>query len=114
IAQDATIPFNQLNSYDRVLYFSDGSAGQDPDGIGDQLDLFAGTGKRLVIAVFSWADQGNNTLGGDIIQNGTSPFVLQGGSLYSNVTMQGNDSSAFWIGVNSLQGYFHVDVTPTT
>jgi hypothetical protein len=109
VDQDATLPFDYLNSYDRILYFS--NAGQtNPDSMGDVLHQFAMTGKRLVIAVFSWANQGSNTLGGDIIELGTSPYVADGFSLYSDVTMQSNNGSAFFAGVNTLTGYYHDDV----
>ena len=110
IDQDSAFTLDQLDAYDRVLYFSNTSAGQDPDAIGDVLDQYAATGKRLVLAVFSWANQGGNTLGGDIIEKGTSPFVLEGVSFYTNVSMQSNDGSAFFAGVNSLTGFFHDNV----
>lgn len=98
-----------LNSFDRVLYFSNTSSGQDPTTVGDLLGGFAATGRRLVLATFSWADQGGNTLGGSIM--GYSPFAVAGGSLYSNVTIGSTDGSAFWNGVNSINGFFHDNVS---
>lgn len=105
-----TLSFNTLNSYDRILYYSNGSAGQDPDAIGDVLYQFSQTGKRLVLSTFAWANQGGNTLAGDIIDLQASPLLVEGSSLYSNVTMASNDGSALFTGVNSVGGYFHDDV----
>jgi MYXO-CTERM domain-containing protein len=107
-----TVPLSTLVGYDRLLFFTNGSTGSDPNN-GNVLSSYAATGRRLVLATFSWADQGGNTLGGAIITNQESPFVLQGGSLYTNVTMASNDSSAMFSGVTSLSGYYHDNVTLT-
>lgn len=101
-----TQPF--LDSFDRVLYFSNTSSIQDPTTVGNLLGNFASSGKRLVLATFSWADQGNNTLAGSILNY--SPFAVSGSSLYTNVTIGSTDGSAFWNGVNSIDGFFHDDV----
>jgi hypothetical protein len=99
-----------LLAYDRVLYFSNSSGSQDPTAVGDVLADYADTGRRLVLSTFAFADQGENTLGGRIISEGISPFVVNGGSFYSNVTMLSNDGSAFFDGVNVLSGYYHDNV----
>lgn len=111
--QDATIPLNELLTYDAVLYFSNSSDNQDPDGIGNVLADYADEGRCLVICVFAWADQGGNTLGGRIINEQISPFVLEGGSLYTNVTMADNDGSIFFENVNTLAGFYHDNVRLT-
>lgn len=113
IDQDAALTLPELLAYDRVLYFSNTSSAQDPTAIGDVLADYADTGRRLVLATFSWADQGGNTLGGRIITDGISPYVFDGGSLYTNVTMDSNDGSEFFDGVNTLGGFFHDDVVLT-
>jgi hypothetical protein len=101
----------QLSAYNEVLYFSNNSsAGQDPTAIGDVLDAYAATGNRLVLATFSWAEQGGNTLGGGIISTGDSPFLANGATLYSFSSMASNDGSAFFSGVNSVTGYYRDDV----
>ncbi len=100
----------QLLAYDRVLYFSNGSHAQNPVAIGNTLADYADTGRRLVLATFSWASQGDNTLSGRIITDQLSPYLVQGSSLYTNVTMQSHDATSFFTGVNSLSGYFHDDI----
>lgn len=97
-----------LNAYDKVLYFSNTSDIQDPTAVGNLLGGFAATGKRLVLATFSWADQGSNTLGGSIL--GYSPYAFTGGSLYSNVSMTSNDGSSLWNGVSAINGFYHDNV----
>ena len=98
-----------LLNYDAVLFFTN-SCGGDMNAIGDILADYADTGRRLVLATFVWANQGCNTLGGRIISDQISPFVFQGTSLYTNVTMQSNDGHPYFAGVNALSGYFHDDV----
>lgn len=108
------VDFNTLNSYDKVLYFSNTSGFQDPTAIGNVLADFADTGKRLVIGTFAWADQGGNTLGGRIMNDGISPFTITGSSIYSMVSIGSTDGSAFWNGVNSIDGFFHDNVGVTS
>jgi len=104
------VPLTTLSTYDAVLYFSNSSGSQDPTAIGDVLADYAGLGRRLVLATFAWAEQGSNTLGGRIITDGISPLLAEGGSIYSNVTMASNDGSGYFVGVNSISGYFHDNV----
>ncbi len=111
INQDAPFSLNELDKYDRVLYFSNHSQNQDPDALGDRLNEFAGTGKRLVLATFAWAEQGGNTLAGDIIELGTSPLVPDGVTLYSDVDMASNDGGSLFLGVNAVHGFYHDDVS---
>lgn len=110
LEQDTGVSLATLNAYDKVLYFSNTSANQDPNQVGDVLADFADTGKRLVLATFSWAEQGGNTLGGRIMSDGISPLTINGASLYSFVSIGSTDGSAFWNGVNSIDGYFHDNV----
>lgn len=114
VNDDNALPFATLNAYDRVLYFSNHSESQDADAIGNVLADFADTGKRLAIGVFSWADQGSNTLGGRIISDEISPFVLVGSSIYNEVSLGATDGSAFWNGVNSLSAGYRDNVAITT
>ncbi len=102
-----------LTGYDAVLYFTNGEDG-DMVAIGNVLADYADTGRRLVIATFSWADQGGNTLAGRIIDEEISPFVFDGSSLYTNVTMDSNDGHAIFDNVDEISGYYHDDVTLTT
>lgn len=104
------VDFNTLNSYDKVLYFSNTSGLQDPTAVGNVLADYADTGKRLVLATFAWADQGANTLGGRIMSDAISPFTITGSSIYSGVTIGSTDGSLFWGGVNSIDGFFHDNV----
>ena len=104
---------SDLLNYDRVLFFTNGSGGSDPNN-GDVLADFADTGRRLVVATFSWADQGGNTLGGRFISDEISPFVVNGGSLYSNATIGSTDGSFYWNGVNSIDGYYRDNVALTS
>jgi hypothetical protein len=102
-----------LLDYERVLFFTNSSGGSDPAN-GDVLADYADTGRRLVIAGFSWADQGGNTLGGRLIDDGLSPFESVGGSLYSNATLDTMDESFFFTGVDSVTGYFRDNVALTS
>jgi hypothetical protein len=104
------VPLSTLQNYDAVLYFSNSSSTQDPTAIGNVLADYAGTGKRLVVATFAWAEQGSNTLGGRFITDGISPLLANGLSLYSNVTMANNDGSCYFTNVNSVTGYYHDNV----
>jgi hypothetical protein len=104
-----TLTLTDLQNYQEVLFYSNSSNGSDPS-VGDALADFADTGKRLVLATFSWADQGGNTLGGRIISDQISPFVFTAVSAYSNVTIASTDGGPFFTGVNSIQGYYHDNV----
>ena len=110
LEQNAVVPLSQLILYDAVVYFSQQSEDQDPDAIGDVLADFADTGRCLVLTTFAWANQGNNTLGGRIIDDEISPFVFDGVSLYTWTDMASNDGSSLFDGVTSLSTYFHDDV----
>jgi MYXO-CTERM domain-containing protein len=103
----------QLTPYDSVLFFTNGSTGSDPLN-GDVLADYADTGARLVLCTFSWANQSGNTLAGRIVTDELSPFVIDGSSLYSNVSMTSNDGSSYFDGVASINGHFHdnVDLNP--
>lgn len=108
-AYDGTgLTLNDLLSYKEVLFFSNG--GGDPL-VGNVLADYADTGRRLVLATFSWANQSGNTLGGRIITDSISPVVLAGSSLYTNATLGTTDGSAFFTGVTTLGGYYRDDVT---
>lgn len=111
---DDFVPLSALVTYDAVLYFTNASQDQDPVAIGNVLADYADTGRRLVIATWAWADQGANTLAGRIITDEISPLVLEGSSLYTNVFMNWNDGSAYFIGMTFLSGAFHDDVRLTT
>ena len=104
------VPLSTLQNYDAVLYFSNSSGSQDPTAIGNVLADYADTGKRLVLATFAWAEQGSNTLGGRLITQGIAPLLANGVSLYTPVTMAGNDGSCYFTGVNSVSGYYHDNV----
>jgi hypothetical protein len=106
-----TLPLSTLLNYDEVLFFTNG--GGDSVNTGNVLHNYALTGRRLVVATFSWANQGGNTLGGLFITNGDSPFILNGSSLYSAATMASNDGSAFFTGVNTISGYYRDKVQLT-
>lgn len=106
-----TVTNADLAGFDEVLYFSNHSYTQDVEAIGDALNSFAATGKRLVVATFAFADQGGNTLGNSFLGGAYTPFALNGGSLYTNVTMASNDGSALFDGVNGIQGYYHDNVS---
>ena len=115
IDSDSTLSLATLESYNEVLFFTNSSnAGIDPAATGNVLDSYAATGDRLVLATFSWADQGVNTLTGAIITNGDSPFTWTGTTLYKDATMASNNGSSFFAGVNSVTGYFRDDVTLTS
>ena len=113
VDRNTTFTLPELLAFDRVLYFSSTSQGQNPTAIGNVLADYADAGRPLVLTTFSWANQGTNTLAGRIINEGISPFVLQGSSLYRNVTIGGTDGSEFFAGVNSINGVFHDDVRLT-
>lgn len=104
-----TLDFEQLDAYESVLYFSNDSTGGN-EARGDALADFADTGKRLVLATFSWANQSGNTLAGRLIDDLLSPYKFVGSSLYSTATMAANDGSDFFDGVNTLSGYFRDNV----
>lgn len=112
IQSDSALSLATLENYNEVLFFT--NAGGDPAATGNVLDSYAATGNRLVLATFSWAEQGGNTLAGAIITNGDSPFTAAGGSLYSSASMASNNGSSFFAGVNSVTGYFRDDVTLTS
>ena len=105
------VPLSTLVNYDVVLYFSNHSGSQDPVAIGDVLADYADTGRHLVIATFSWANQGGNTLAGRVISDQISPLLPLGSSVYSSVTMSSHDGSGYFIAVNSVDGYYHDDVS---
>jgi hypothetical protein len=108
------IPLATLLNYDAVVYFSNNGGTQDPTQIGDVLADYADTGRRLVLCTFSWAGQGGNSLGGRIVTGQISPLLATAGSLYSTVTMLSNDGSGYFAGVNSVTGYYHDSVVPTS
>lgn len=110
INQNWPFTLSQLEQYDRVLYFSNESVGQDSVAIGNVLADYADTGRRLVLATFSWANQGSNTLAGRIMTDQMSPFAVGAGTLYHAVTMNWNDGSAYFLGVDAVGGSFHDDV----
>jgi hypothetical protein len=111
-SDDAALTLADLMNYDAVLFFTNGCDG-DMVSIGNILADYADTGRRLVLAVFSWANQGCNTLSGRIISDGISPFYYEGGSLYTNVTMASNDGHPMFNGVTTLEGYYHDNVAVT-
>ncbi|GMU35836.1 MAG: hypothetical protein KJ057_01615 [Phycisphaerae bacterium] len=103
----------ELQAYDAVLYFTNGCGG-DMNANGDVLADYADTGARLVVAVFAWANQGCNTLGGRFINDEISPYVFEGGSLYTNANLDANDGSCYFDDVNSLTGLFRDNVRLTS
>lgn len=104
-----TLP--DLTNYQQVLFFS--NSGGDP-AVGNTLGDYAATGRRLVVATFSWADQGNNTLGGRFITDQISPFVLTGTTLYTNSTIGQIVDATLFTGVNAINGYYRDRVAPTS
>lgn len=102
-----------LLAYDRVLFFTNSSGDSDPAN-GDVLADFADTGRRLVVATFSWADQGGNTLGGRLISDGLSPFEFVGTSLYTNATLGSTDGSYYFDGVSGITGFYRDNVALTS
>ncbi|MDP3654913.1 MAG: PEP-CTERM sorting domain-containing protein [Rhodoferax sp.] len=100
-----TFSFAQLNAFDEVLFFTNG--GGDAVNSGNALAQFAQTGKRLVVATFAWAQQSGNTVAGNFITGGYSPFTAFGSSAYSSVTMASNDGSALFSGVSTVSGVYH-------
>ncbi|MCD4747858.1 MAG: hypothetical protein K8R59_00675 [Thermoanaerobaculales bacterium] len=113
IDQEATVPLSTLTQYDAVVYFSNQSQTQDPVAIGDVLADYADTGACLVIASFAWANQSTNSLAGRIITDGISPFVATGVPAYEYASMDWNDGSAIFDGVNSLTTHFQNTVSPS-
>lgn len=113
-AFDGTRVLSDLTAYQAILFFTNSNSSTDPVAIGNTLAAFANSGRGLVLATFSWANQGSNTLGGDIITQGLSPFVFNGTSLYTNVTMASNTGGGLFNGVTSLNGYYHDAVTLTS
>jgi len=109
-SDDPSLGLGDLLDYQAVLFFTSAGAG-DMNAIGDILADYADTGRRLVLAVFCWANQGSNTLGGRIITDGLSPFVFETSTLYSFVTMVDNDGHPIFADVYTLEGYHHDDVT---
>lgn len=109
-SQNVNLTLADLLNYDAVFFFTNGCAG-DMVAIGNVLADYADTGRRLVLATFSWADQGCNTLAGRIVTDGISPFAFQGPSLYTSVVMDWNDGHPYFDGVATLSGYYHDDVT---
>jgi len=107
IYTDPGLVLNDLLAYQQVLFFTNGAIGADMVATGDVLADYSDTGRRLVLATFSWANQGSNTLSGRIITEGISPFIATGSSAYSTVNMLSNDGGDFFAGVNVLNGYYH-------
>jgi hypothetical protein len=106
-----TVGYGDLSGYDEVLYFSNHSTEQDTAGIGDALNSYAATGRRLVVATFAFASQGGNTLDSNFLSGSYSPFTIDGSSVYSNATLGSTDGSALFAGVNALQGYYRDNVS---
>lgn len=106
------ISASDLQGFQAILYFSNSNSGADPAAIGNALAQFANTGRRLVIATFAYADQGTNTLGGNIITNSISPVVLNAPTLYSTATMASNVGGPLFAGVHTISGYYRDSVTP--
>lgn len=96
LGRDTGVTIDALGPSDEVLFFTNGRG--DPNN-GDVLADFADTGKRLVLATFSWADQGSNTLGGRMINEGINPLVAQGSTRHSGVSIASADGSLRWDGV---------------
>ena len=94
--RDTGVTIDALGPSDEVLFFTNGRG--DPNN-GDVRADFADTGKRLVLATFSWADQGSNTLGGRMINEGINPLVAQGSTRHSGVSIASADGSLRWDGV---------------
>jgi hypothetical protein len=107
-----TLPISTLSQYDAVLFFTDGSIGSDSNN-GNVLADYADLNRRLVVCTFAWANQGANTLSGRLITSGMSPLLVQGSSLYTNVSLASKDTSPFWDSVNVINGYFHDNVQPS-
>lgn len=103
-----TLP--DLTNYQQVLFFS--NSGGDP-AVGNTLADFAATGRRLVVATFSWADQGSNTLGGRFITEQVSPFVLTGSTLYTDSTIGQIVDPTLFTGVSAINGHYRDRVAPT-
>lgn len=106
-----TLTLNDLTNYQQVLFFS--NSGGD-SAVGDVLADYADTGRRLVVATFSWADQGSNTLAGRFITGQISPFVFNRSTLYSTSTLGQIVDPALFAGVSAITGYYRdsVSITP--
>ena len=50
-------------------------------------------------------------IGGDA---SVEPMLVEGSSRYTNVTIASTDGSAYWTGVNQINGFFHADVRLAT
>lgn len=110
-SDDPDLTYSDLDRYDAILFFTSfPTSSADLNAIGDLLADYADTGRRLVLAVFSWSTQLGNTLGGRIVSDAISPFVFEDASLYGDVTLVSTDSDPIWEGVSTLSGYFHDDV----
>lgn len=111
--EGTALTLSDLQSYDRILFFTNSNVGSSPL-VGDVLADFAATGRRLVVTTFSWANQGDNTLGGRFITGGFSPVTANGSTLYSSASMASNDGSALFSGVSTITGYYRDIVAPTS
>ena len=111
---NSSISFTDIQNFQAILYFTNSDSSADQASIGNALAQFANTGRRLVIATFAYANQGSNTLGGDIITNSISPVVLNGTTLYSTATMSSNVGGSLFAGVHSITGYYRDNVTPVS
>lgn len=105
--EDANMP--DLNNYDRVLYFSNSVVSGIQEDNGDALYQFSQNGGRVVLAAFLWNGFGDNSLAGDMLQ--LDPFVEGGLPSFDDASMDWNDGSAYFDGVNSLTTPYANDVT---
>lgn len=106
----STLTILDLQSYQQVLFFSNSSG--DPS-VGNVLAEFAASGRRLVVATFSWANQGANTLGGSFVSEIISPVAVATSSLYTTATLGTTDQSALFTGVTEITGYYRDAVVAT-
>jgi len=111
---NSSISFTDIQNFQAILYFTNSDSSADQASIGNALAQFANTGRRLVIATFAYANQGSNTLGGDIITNSISPVVLNATTLYSTATMSSNVGGPLFAGVHNITGYYRDSVTPVS
>ncbi len=100
-----TFTLAELLQYDMVLYYSNTNG--NPVGNGDVLADYADTGRRLVVCVFSWANQGGNTLAGRLINEDICPFKAAGSSRYTTVTIASLDDTSFFNDVATITGFYH-------
>ncbi|MDP9109983.1 MAG: PEP-CTERM sorting domain-containing protein [Pseudomonadota bacterium] len=107
-----TISYADLSGYDEVLFFT--NVGGTPTDSGDALATYVQTGRRLVIAPFSFGQGGDNAVGGAFLSGGYSPFRTIGPSLYSNATIGSTDGSGFFSGVSSVTGFYRDNVVAST